>query len=191
MEAQVHEHLGGESTGLAKYRQEYEKEFKGSWKIVGRGDLLKPVEEARFVFFGDFHALQQSQRVQLRLLKALKKANNVILAVEFFEARNQTFVDAYLEGKISEKELLRLTDWGQNWGFPWDHYRPLVRWALKKKVPILELIWNQIVVMLKHFIRDQFSAAKISELRSTPWEKDRSDFWGFALGFSALVISGL
>ena len=123
------------------------------------------MEQAQFIFVGDFHALRQSQKSQLRLLKGLNSPKDLILCVEFIEARHQKHMDAYLAGKMSEREFLQAVEWKRNWGFPFDHYRPLIRFAQKNKVRIfgvnLRLEGRSLKTLRK---RDAFSAKKIAEI---------------------------
>jgi hypothetical protein len=175
--ARVHSHvealLGEPSKALEVYQREYEQEFSKSWKISVRAALFAKMEHAQFIFVGDFHALRQSQKAQLRLLKGLKNPKDLILCVEFIEARHQKYMDAYLAGKMSEREFLRAVEWKRNWGFPFDHYRPLIRFAQKNKVRIfginLRLEGRSLKTLRK---RDVFSANKIAEInRSFPTQK--------------------
>ncbi len=157
--------LGESSAGLRRYQKEYEKEFSGPWKPTRREKLLNSLQKARVVWLGDFHALQQSQKAQLRILKALPSTKNVCLGVECIEARHQGALDRYLQGKLSEREFLKAVEWKRSWGFPWEHYKPLFRWAIKYKVRIFALnlrTEKNSAQSLKE--RDEFSGRKIAEI---------------------------
>ena len=125
--------LGPASHGLARYQREYDGEFRRAWKPVPREQLLLAAANSQFVFMGDFHALQQSQKAQLRILKALPARKERILCLECVEARHQKYLDRFVGGKMSEREFLKAVEWKRNWGFPWEHYKPLFRWAVKQK----------------------------------------------------------
>lgn len=129
--------LGEEGSGLASYRQVYEKEFSSQWTVANKAELLSSVRRVQFIFIGDFHAIPQSQKAQLRILRMLDVRREIILAVEFFEAKKQIHLDNYLQGKITEKEFLKAIEWKRNWGFPWDHYRGLLRWAIKNQIRVV------------------------------------------------------
>ncbi len=165
--------LGQSSEGLARYQREYEKEFRRAWKVSSREILLAALSRSQVIWMGDFHALQQSQKAQLRVLKAIPDAQNLMLGMECVEARHQKVLDRYLAGKISDREFLKAIEWKKSWGFPWEHYKPLFRWAQKNKVRVFGLnlrTEDRTARALKE--RDRFSGQKILEItRKFPEKK--------------------
>jgi uncharacterized iron-regulated protein len=127
------------SKGFQNYAKRYDREFKGPWEPVANSELIKKLQTASLVFLADFHALNQSQRTHVRLLRNLKKAHESVLLLECFQEKHQSELDQFLAGELSESQFLQKIDWEQNWGFPWENYKPLVDWALKHKVPIVAL----------------------------------------------------
>ncbi len=143
LQGHVHALLGGQSQAFDRYEKEYKKEIHRSWKASDRNQLLTQVEKSSIVFMGDFHALKQSQKAHLRILKSLPDLNfdfdKLILCIECIEQRFQHVLDQYLMGNLSDRDFLKSVEWKRNWGFPWDHYRPLFRWAQKNKIKIFAL----------------------------------------------------
>lgn len=151
--------LGNQVKSLLTYQKAYDKEFKVRWQQTSRDQLLREIDQARVIGFADFHALQQSQRAHLRIISSLSKVKPKALACEFFEARHQVFLDRFQLGKISERDLLKKIQWQKSWGFSWDHYRPLVRWAIKNKVKLIGIDQRTGVRSAKTLKeRDEFSA---------------------------------
>lgn len=166
---QVHHHVQlilGESTGgLKSFEKAYESEFKKAWKPSGRDELLDAIERSQLVFMGDFHALHQSQKAHLRILKALD-ANNILVAIECVEARHQKTLEKFIEGKMSDKDFLKAVEWKKSWGFPWEHYRPFFRWAQKHRVKVFGLNVATRKINAKTLKqRDVFASKKIAEIR--------------------------
>lgn len=165
--------LGKTPPSFARYQESYERSFLVKWKASSKEDLLFSIEHSKVILMADFHALQQSQKAHLRVLQALPKKTLGVLAVEFFEQRHQESVDAYIAGEISEKELLSRVEWQKSWGFPWEHYRPLLRWAQKHRWPVLclnHLTGSQSVASLQ--MRDRKAASRILEVhRKHPQRK--------------------
>jgi hypothetical protein len=167
LEAHVRELLGPESQGTSRYRREYEKEFRRGWKPSTREALLHEIQASSIVLMGDFHALQQSQKAQLRILKALPASTSIALGVEFLESRHQKDIDRYLAGQLSERDFLKAIQWQKNWGFPWEHFRPLMRWAQKRKIPVYGLnkrFESRSASTLE--ARDRFSAERIRDIKN-------------------------
>lgn len=136
----VLQRLGEDTVELARYRKEFEKDFDRKWEVSNRESLLEAVnQKASIVLIGDFHALQQSQKAQLRILSQLHNPTDWVLGLECLYSEHQSFVDRFVLGKISEREFLKSVQWKKNWGFPWEHFKPLFLWAIENKVPILAL----------------------------------------------------
>lgn len=166
IQAQVQSLLGKESPGVKKYRSAYDREFRGSWTTATKAALQKSIQSASMVMIGDFHAVQQSQRTQLRVLESLPKNRPVVLAVEFLPWARQKETEKFLGGELSEREFLAAVKWDETWGFSWDHYRPLVEWARKRRVPFYGL--NRIYPHRDARtlqLRDRFSAEVLANLR--------------------------
>lgn len=152
------------------YKQDYEKEIRRPWRLSSLNDLLSQIKQADILLLGDFHALQQSQKAHLRLLRLLPAKTPKILFVECISAQDQECLDLYQQGQITEEKFLSDTRWQERWGFSWRSYRPLFRWAKKKNVPIVAIDKD----LKKHGetslkIRDQFSAQVIvDKLKNSP-----------------------
>jgi hypothetical protein len=162
MEAQVSIRLGGEDKELLKYRKEYDKEFKKKWLSSSREELYRRFQFSRLILMGDFHALSQSQKTHWRVLKNFQTKRPLVLCLECFEAEDQATIDKFMAGKVSEREFLKAIEWSKKWGFPWDYFRPLIRWAQSKKIPIYGLNRNtkkRTAASLKS--RDVFAAQKL------------------------------
>lgn len=165
MEAEVSHRLGRESADLVLYRRDYENEFAKKWQAAPKEELMERILASRWVLMGDFHALQQSQKAALRILKALPAKTKIVLALECVDAKNQAALDKYVQGKGGEREFLKNIQWQERWGFPWEHYKPLFRWAQQNKVKIYGLnreVKKYSAASLQW--RDQFAAEKIHEI---------------------------
>lgn len=157
--------LGKESSDLSRYRNKYDSEFKRKWQAAPKEELFDAIDLAQVVLVGDFHALQQSQKSFLRLLKAKHSGQfKTSVALECFESKDQVHVDLFLSGKISEKKFLQNVNWYQRWGFPWEHYRGIVLWCQENNIPILAI--NKILAKNDLFKRDKHAAAVINKYLS-------------------------
>ncbi len=136
---QVSRRMGDEPEEIRKYRKKYEKEFDKTWSISDRKTLFEQINSSQLIYLGDFHPLVQSQKAHLRILKSAEIPQNTILAMECFWFEDQEYIDQYIEGGISERELLKKVEWKKYWGFPWENYQPLLKWARQKKVRIIGL----------------------------------------------------
>lgn len=165
MERQVRHRLGEDTPELMQYRKVYNREFLKKWQPSDKEELWRQVDRSSVIMMGDFHALHQSQKSHLRILRHLVPRRKVVLAVEFFEAEDQEKIDRYLAGKMTEREFLKAVEWKSRWGFPWEHYRPLLRWAQKHKVPVygLNKTYKKRSAATLHS-RDVFAGKKLAQL---------------------------
>ncbi len=165
IEKEVRHRLGQDTPELMRYHKKYQREFRKTWMASTKEALFREINSAQIVLMGDFHALNQSQKAQMRVIRHISEDRPLVLAVEFFEAHHQKEVDAFLAGRLSEKDFLKRIQWKERWGFAWENYRPLMRWAQKHKISVRALN--------KHFVhrtaktlqaRDVFAAKLISQL---------------------------
>lgn len=124
--------LGPEPTDVKAYTRRYDRELAKPWKISNKNELLEAISRADIVFGGDFHALGPAQRTHLKILRSLPNDRPVVLGLECFSVRSQKWLDLYSEGKLTIEGLREKTNWGRDWGFPWENYRPLFELARRR-----------------------------------------------------------
>lgn len=165
MQKEVRYRLGEDTPELMRYNKIYDQEFSKKWEATTKEDLWAQIAKARVVLMGDFHALHQAQKAQVRVLRGVSSNQKIILAVEFFESLDQDKIEKYLSGKINERDFLEAIQWQSRWGFLWEYYRPLMLWAQKNKVPVFGInkgYRKRNANTLKS--RDVFAGKKIAEL---------------------------
>jgi hypothetical protein len=163
--AQVFQHLGDIRYDFESLEKKYNAELKQAWRIISKDYILNDLKHRDIVLMGDFHALQQSQKSQLRILRELIHHREIVLGVEFLQAKHQSLINDYLVGKISDEEFREKIQWDKNWGFPWSHYLPLLQWARENKVVIYGLDWSLKDHSLKSIkLRENFSSVFIKKM---------------------------
>ncbi|MGE3758344.1 MAG: ChaN family lipoprotein, partial [Pseudobdellovibrionaceae bacterium] len=135
----VNEKLGGKNPQLIRYENEYFETLNRKWKIEDRRALLDRLMAVRLVYLGDFHALRQSQKAHLRILRSVLGKKEIVIGLECFASKDQKWIDLHLGGKLSEESLLKKTKWDQNWGFPWENYRVVMQFAKQHRLPVYGL----------------------------------------------------
>lgn len=154
---------GIESKELQHYRQVYERELNHlTWTAMDQRHLFARLKKAEIVLVGDFHAQKQSARGFLRIVRKMKVA--VVLAVECLCEKDQPAIDLFLKGELSEKDFLSRVSWKKNWGFPWENYRPLFKWAQIHKTPVYGIndSPNKRVLLAG---RDQYAATRVQKIK--------------------------
>lgn len=59
--------------------------------------------------------------------------------MECFDITDQKHIDEFLKGRSSEKDFLKKVKWKRRWGFPWEHYKPLIELAKQRRWRVLGL----------------------------------------------------
>lgn len=136
---EVKKRLGDEPHEVKRYLAVYERELRRRWRVSSKAELLTQIEASEIVYGGDFHAFGQAQRTHLKILRSLAVARPVVLGLECFNKKYQKWLDLFSEGSISIDELRRETKWDAEWGFPWEHYKPLFELAKRAGFRLLAL----------------------------------------------------
>lgn len=138
--AEAHSLVAGSSKTILNYSAKFETSLPVEFDRVTQVDLLEAMRRPRFILYGDFHALKQSQRGLLRAIRAYsQKYKNApfVLALETFKSRNQDILDSYVRGEITDQELLVKTSYNRDWGFPWPNFKPIIDFAIKNNIPVI------------------------------------------------------
>lgn len=86
------------------------------------------------VFFGEEHDSDECHEAQRQFIIALHKSRpDLVISMEMFERDVQEQLDAYLAGKLPEKEFRETARAWQNW----HHYRPIVQYAAMHDLPVI------------------------------------------------------
>lgn len=103
---------------------------------VSYGQMIKSLQEADVVLFGELHNNPLCHWLQLRTLRSLHEAKSgkLVLGAEMFEADAQPVLDEYLAGLIKENHL---TAEGKTWDNYKTDYAPLVNFAKEQKLPFI------------------------------------------------------
>ncbi len=101
---------------------------------------VRQFDNARVVLVGETHTRYDHHLVQLEILKQLyQKSPNIALGVEWFQQPFQQHLDAYIAGEITEKEMLRRTEYFNRWRYNYLHYRPILQFARENGIPVIAL----------------------------------------------------
>lgn len=103
-------------------------------------DQIAPLQQATVVYLGEHHDSVADHQIQLAIIQALYATNpDLAIGMEMFQRPFQSVLDRYLVGEISEQDLVAQTEYEQRWGFPWEYYEPILRFARDHQLPVLAL----------------------------------------------------
>jgi uncharacterized iron-regulated protein len=110
--------------------------FDREGREVKYSKMMKELEDADIIFFGELHTDPLAHWMQLEMTKDLfdLKKEDLVLGAEMFEADNQLILDEYLAGRYeADKFEAEMKLWGN---YQTD-YKPLVEFARKNHIPFV------------------------------------------------------
>ncbi|XWK90664.1 MAG: ChaN family lipoprotein [Phormidium sp.] len=103
-------------------------------------EFFQNLTQANVIYLGETHTSEADHKAQLEIIQQVyAKKPKIAIAMEMFQRPYQGAIDRYLAGKITEQELLTQTEYQQRWGFPWEYYAPILRFAKENIIPVLAL----------------------------------------------------
>jgi uncharacterized iron-regulated protein len=101
------------------------------------GDVVTPPELAArldpvsLLFLGESHTDIEFHQVQLRVLEELRKRGRaVLIGLEMYPAGEQAMLDRWTgDAGLTEADFLKESRWYHNWGYHWEYYRAIFRFA--------------------------------------------------------------
>lgn len=102
--------------------------------------LLDKFAEADAVYLGETHNSKADHKAQLTIVQELyKRQPKIAIAMEMFQRPFQDPINRYLAGEITEIQLQQETEYKQRWGFDWEFYAPVLRFAKQHQLPVVAL----------------------------------------------------
>ncbi len=160
-----------ENHEIEEYYEAYKKDTNSFERTADKTELLQQIIQSDIIYLGDFHTFHQSQKTLLRLLATLCKENlflgqprPIILGLEMFRHKDQSFLERYLNHDLNEKSFLRSIDYERTWGFPWSSYKMVLEYARNNLIKVIGLNSehrNQTDSLIQ---RDRYAAEVIGQM---------------------------
>jgi uncharacterized iron-regulated protein len=102
--------------------------------------LIDAIVDRRVVFVGESHDRYEDHLNQLAVIEGLqRRGKDLAIGMEFFQQPFQGALDAFIAGEIDETELLRRTEYFDRWRYDYRLYRPILRFARERRIPVIAL----------------------------------------------------
>ena len=116
------------------------EKFSKSECVDNLKEILPELKKAKVIYLGETHDSSQDHENQLKIIQELYKNNpKIAIGMEMFQRPFQEIINQYIAGKITEAELIEKTEYKNRWGFDWELYAPILRFAKEKQIPVLAL----------------------------------------------------
>lgn len=142
--------------------------------VTGMGALVQKLQGRRVLFVGENHDRYEDHLEELAIVGGLQaRGKDFAIGVEFFQQPFQKYLDAYVAGDISEREMLRRTEYFGRWRFDYRLYRPILRFAREHRIPVIALNLEREIT--RKIAEGGMRVLTPAERARIPAEIDRSD----------------
>lgn len=104
-------------------------------EFITTGELVRRLEGTSILFVGEEHTNIDFHRVQANVIRELHDSGRqVLIALEMFPYTQQRDLDRWTRGQYDEAEFLTTADWYRYWGYHWDYYADIFRFARDNRI---------------------------------------------------------
>ena len=106
---------------------------------AANADVLSAIAQNQVIYLAENHNSTADHIAQLEIIKALDETNELAIGLEMFQRPFQSVLDDYIAGTITEAELVEQSEYETRWGFDWEFYAPILRYAKENQIPVLAM----------------------------------------------------
>lgn len=103
-------------------------------------DILTALKQADVIYLGETHTDMADHIAQLEIITEMHQSlGNIAIGLEMFQRPFQSVLDQYIAGEITEADLIEQSEYETRWGFDWELYAPIMRFAQANQIPLIAL----------------------------------------------------
>ncbi len=107
-------------------------------KTISYEQMIDDLKKVNVIFVGEVHDREAHHRLQLDVIKALKRSKiPIAVGFEMFVAENQKALDQWVSGAISLENFVK--EYYKNWNYPWLLYDDIFLYLRDNKIPAIGL----------------------------------------------------
>lgn len=111
-----------------------------SGEVLTPAELASRLADTRLLFVGESHTNMDFHTIQIRVIEALLKAGRKVrIGLEMYPYPQQSFLDQWTAGQLTEQGFLELSRWYESWGYHWFYYRDIFLLARDQRLPMVAL----------------------------------------------------
>jgi len=108
--------------------------YNSKGKKISFEKMIKDLQNTDLVLFGEFHDNSIVHWLQLKTVKALAQKKPLIIGMEMLESDNQSAIDAYVNGSITQKQL---DSTARLWNNYKTDYKPIVDFSKENNIKVV------------------------------------------------------
>ena len=150
--------------GFQAYEKNYLRHVQDYLQASSVMELKLALDDAQWIYMGDYHTNRQSQRALLRVLKLLiTRTDQFVICLEFLQKKHQPYVDKFIRGRISTQTFLKHINIRRNFYFDlWENFSPIFDFAKYYQLDVVGLESAPYGAGLKR--RDEAMAKTLAEV---------------------------
>ncbi|MEM7757598.1 MAG: ChaN family lipoprotein [Cyanobacteria bacterium P01_A01_bin.40] len=107
-------------------------------------EIISQIQQDDVIYLGENHDSAIIHQQQLAIITQLQQNSvdserQLAIAFEMFQRPFQPLLNRYLAGAINEQQLKEQTEYETRWGFDWEFYAPILRFAKEQQIPLIAL----------------------------------------------------
>ena len=102
-------------------------------------EILSALASSQVIYLAETHNDLADHVAQLDIIQALDANGDIAIGLEMFQRPFQSALDDYLSGALSEEGLITASEYETRWGFDWEFYAPILRYAKENSIPLIAL----------------------------------------------------
>jgi uncharacterized iron-regulated protein len=103
-------------------------------------ELAVRLRPSRIIFMGEVHDQMDHHRNQVRVLRELSNGSGpVVVAMEMFQRSQQSVLDRWTRGGLTEELFLKEVNWEKTWGIDYSYYKGILDLARDHRIKVLGL----------------------------------------------------
>jgi hypothetical protein len=137
----LRERLQSPTPFFKRYARRYAQATNAIERRVELDEFKATLQRSHVVLVGDYHTHRSAQDTFIELCHSLlKQSKQLIIALEFVEARHQKILDAFLKNKITEKSFLNRIGHPYSGAYSvWPHFRPIFQLAKDHNIKVIAI----------------------------------------------------
>ena len=130
-----------EPASRSSFKQNQQTSVIDLKKLQSIDSISNTLSKHRSVFVGETHTAYADHLNQLAVIKNIHQTwkKNLVIGLEMVQQPFQRYLDDYIAGKITEREMLKGVEWYDRWRYDFRLYRPIFDYAKKNQIPLLAL----------------------------------------------------
>ncbi|HWR98071.1 MAG TPA: ChaN family lipoprotein, partial [Candidatus Methanoperedens sp.] len=103
--------------------------------------MMDIVDAAKVVYVGEMHSNFQAHEAQRRIIEELERRHpgKVAVGMEMFREPQQSVLDRWVRGELTELQFLKESKWFDNWGSDFGNYRGILGLARDRRLDVIAL----------------------------------------------------